>query len=106
MKYKRFIINRYKAITEPIEINVEKKPLIPIIGINECGKTTILNSIFAFDYTNDHYNLTIRHLTDVHNLYSTKNEPASISAEIEMSLKEYKEIYAEIQKELVTAGKK
>lgn len=106
MRYKKFIINRYKAITKPIEIDVEKKSLIPIIGINECGKTTILNSIFAFDFTNDLYNPSIRHLTDVHNLYSTKNDVASISAEIEISLEEYKDIYNAIQQELVKEGKK
>jgi predicted ATP-dependent endonuclease of OLD family len=95
MYYKKFIINSYKAITRPIEIDLEKNSLIPIIGINECGKTTILNSIFAFDSSNDHYDPTIKQITDVHNLYATLDEPASIAAEINLSLEDYREVVAD-----------
>ena len=73
MKYKKFIIENYKAITNTIEIDLEKNSLIPIIGINECGKTTILNAIFAFDSYNDSFDSSIHHLTDVRNLYTTEN---------------------------------
>ena len=52
MKYLKFRIKNYRAIKD-LEIDLEKNSLIPIIGINECGKTTILKAIFAFDWVND-----------------------------------------------------
>lgn len=53
MFYKKIIINKYKAITD-VEINF-KNDLIPIIGINESGKSTLLHSILAFDSYNDDF---------------------------------------------------
>lgn len=95
MKYKKFIIENYKAINTPIEIDFNKNNLIPIIGINECGKTTILNAIFAFDYSNDLYDSAIHHVTDVHNLYDTNVIPARVSAVIEINGKNIEEIINE-----------
>lgn len=92
MRYSKFIISNYKAIKGPIEINLDKSPLIPIIGINECGKTTILNSIFAFDFTNDLSDNSVRHLTDVHNLYDTSIAQTKITAEITLSIEELRGI--------------
>lgn len=82
MYIKKFIIERYRAITRPIEFNFEKQSLFPIIGVNECGKTSILNALFAFDSYNDTSNDTIKHLDDVWNLYDTVVEPAIIKAEV------------------------
>jgi predicted ATP-dependent endonuclease of OLD family len=90
MKYKKFIIENYKGITNAIEIDVEKNSLIPIIGINECGKTTILNSIYAFDYMNDWQNDTYAQLNDIFNLYKIKNKDCCISAIIETDKAEIK----------------
>ena len=56
MRYKQFVINHYRAITGPLKIDVDKRTLTPIIGVNESGKTTILHAIFAFDYYNDGLN--------------------------------------------------
>src|ERR1043166_4913719 len=84
MEYKRFWIKNYRAITGPLEINVERSPLIPIIGVNECGKTTILSGIFAFDSYSDGLN-DGRHLRDTHNLYRTDTAPPVISAEISLT---------------------
>lgn len=101
MRYKKIIIKNYKAISKSIEIDFSKKSLFPIIGVNECGKTTILNAIFAFDYFNDIYDNSIHHLTDVRNLYSTDNNPAIIIAKIEVTKTEFKEIieeYYEVKK--------
>ena len=53
MKYNKFTIRNYRAIEGPMEINIKKNKLVPLIGTNESGKTTILQAIFAFDYAND-----------------------------------------------------
>jgi predicted ATP-dependent endonuclease of OLD family len=90
MKYKKFIIENYKGITNALEIDVEKNSLIPIIGINECGKTTILNSIYAFDYMNDWQNTTYGQLNDILNLYKYSNEDCCISAIIEINKSDIK----------------
>lgn len=84
MRFRKFILSNYRAISSPITIDVEKSPLIPVIGINECGKTTILQALFAFDSYNDSQNGS-RHLQDTSNLYRTKNEPARIGAIIELT---------------------
>lgn len=83
MRFTKFIISNYRAITGPLEINIDRKSLIPIIGINESGKTTILQAIFAFDYYNDELNEGGRHLKDTSNLYKTASPPATIEAQIE-----------------------
>lgn len=51
MKYEKFIIENYRAI-EHIELRLDSS-LIPIIGLNESGKTTIFNALLAFDNHND-----------------------------------------------------
>jgi predicted ATP-dependent endonuclease of OLD family len=73
MKYISFEIENYRAIKSPLKISVSKNTLIPIIGINECGKTTILQAIFSFDWNNDHL-YGGRHLDDLSNLYERSNE--------------------------------
>ncbi len=88
MKYKKFIIKNYRAITNPIEINLDKSSLIPIIGINESGKTTILQAIFAFDKFNDNLN-NASHLKDTNNLYSTEKKASMITAIIEIKQEEF-----------------
>ncbi len=55
--------------------------MIPIVGINECGKTTILQAIYCFDYTNDK-EYKGRHLQNIKNLYETVHDEGSIEAEI------------------------
>lgn len=89
MKYTKFTIENYRAIKNPIEINVKKNKLIPLIGANECGKTTILHAIYAFDYANDNENGG-RHLQEIRNLYDAKNEnDAIISATISVKKKDF-----------------
>jgi ABC-type cobalamin/Fe3+-siderophores transport system ATPase subunit len=99
MRFKRFIISNYRAITGPLEIRISKGSLIPIIGVNESGKTTILHAIFAFDYFNDDSNDGGRHLKDVSNLYQSSSPAATVEAEIETSPTELKKIFAECQSE-------
>lgn len=85
MYIKKFYIKNYRAITKELEIEIEKQSLIPIIGVNECGKTTILNAIFAFDFSNDSLNEKGKHLQDIKNLYSTQSGDSIISALIAIS---------------------
>ncbi len=87
MKYVKFTLKDYKAIAGELEIDI-KKSLLPIIGINESGKTSILWGIFAFDEANDSLN-DGRHMKNVGNLYKTSNrgEP-SIIADIEATKEE------------------
>ena len=93
MKYLQFKIKKYKAIDEELEIDIHKSRLVPIIGINECGKTTILHGIFSFDYHNDSFDDTIHHLKDVKNLYKTgEKEPAVISAKVSLNWNDFLEI--------------
>ncbi|MFC6262419.1 AAA family ATPase [Flavobacterium panici] len=82
MRYKKFIIDGYRGISEITEINISKESLIPIIGKNESGKTTCLEAILAFDYNNDNQ-YSGKHLENIENLYSTIELPIKISAEIE-----------------------
>ena len=47
MKFKKFIIKNFKGINE-LEIDLEKRPagkIFPLVGLNESGKTTILEAI-------------------------------------------------------------
>ncbi len=104
MRYKKFIIKNYRAITGPLEINVDKNSLTPIIGINESGKTTILHAICAFDYFNDELNENGRHLRDTVNLYRTSSPNATIEATIEFTKHELLDAISECESENVTLG--
>ena len=82
MKYNKFIIKNYRAIEGPMEIDIKKNKLVPLIGANESGKTTILQAIFAFDYANDK-EYEGRHLKELRNFYNPQSkETATIEAEI------------------------
>ena len=41
MKYKSFTIEKYRAISKGLTIDLSSR-IIPLVGVNECGKTTIL----------------------------------------------------------------
>ena len=69
MKYTKFLISNYRAIKDPLEIKLAFR-LIPLVGANECGKTTILHAIFCFDHHNDNENAG-RHFANLDNLYET-----------------------------------
>ncbi len=87
MKYTKIKIWKYKGIKSPVEINFSKSSLIPIIGVNECGKTTILEGLLSFDRFNDD-SYGKRHIQHIQNLYDTKKEDIIISAVISYSPKE------------------
>ena len=82
MKYKSFRIKNYKAIKDLI-IEVDKPKLTPIIGLNETGKSSILQAMFSFDYTNDkQYNGEFVNINYIKNKFNNKSLP-EIEAEIE-----------------------
>jgi len=86
MRYKSFEIIRYKAINKKLLIKFNyKNKIIPIIGINECGKTTILKSILAFDYCNDKQNNS-EHIKEVVNLYMPNLQDTEKPAEIKATI--------------------
>lgn len=82
MKYKSFRIKNYKAIKD-LTIEVDKPKLTPIIGLNETGKSSILQAVFSFDYTNDdQYNSEFVNISYIKNKFDNKSLP-EIEAEIE-----------------------
>lgn len=103
MKYLKFIVENFRAIQSPIIVNVEKDHLIPIIGVNESGKTTLLHAIFAFDADNDILN-SGRHLEDTENLYSLNSPPARVSAAISVERGELASILSGVKPEVIPAG--
>lgn len=95
MKYLSFTISHYRAIEKSLSIDVSKSKLVPLVGINECGKTTILQAIYAFDQANDR-EYEGKHLRDIKNLYQTKeSSDAIISATIEISYKDFSDCLKE-----------
>ena len=53
MKFKKFIIEKFRAI-DRAEISLSSS-LIPLIGINESGKTSVLHAILSFNREKDQY---------------------------------------------------
>jgi len=95
LKYIKFEIENYRGISDKLTIDLEKSSLIPLIGINECGKTTILQAIYCFDYIND-TEYQKKHLENLLNLYKTSDtDLQAVTATIEFKLKELIEIAEE-----------
>lgn len=98
MRYLSFTVLKYRAIDKPLRVDIEKKSLLPIIGINECGKTTILHAILAFDYYNDAFNENLHHLDDTNNLYKLgEDNLASIMAEVSITWDDFKDCINDIE---------
>lgn len=82
MEIKHFIIENYRAIKK-VKISL-RDSLVPIIGINESGKTSVLQAILAFDFRKDKYNGG-SHL-EYQNKYSTiDTKDSSISAKLTLT---------------------
>ena len=82
MRFRKFIVKNYRAV-ELAEVSVGNR-LIPLIGINESGKTTILQGILAFDKVSDRYGGGL-HL-EYKNKYKIGVHPCIISAEVFIDL--------------------
>lgn len=82
MKFTQFTINNYRAINE---INIDLSYSInPLIGVNESGKTSILQAILAFDKEQDR--LTEGYHLECSNRYETiQNQDCQIIAHLELS---------------------
>jgi len=78
MRFKRFRIETYRAISE-VSLAVGNN-LIPLIGINESGKTSILQAMLAFDKASDYYGRG-QHL-DYKNKYQLGDQTSFIRAEV------------------------
>lgn len=87
MRYEGFIIENYRAIVKQLEISLHEHSLVPLVGINECGKTTVLEALFCFDFINDK-EYESRHLVDIKNLYQTKEGTPSVTAKIKITNKQ------------------
>ncbi|MBO6881828.1 AAA family ATPase [Winogradskyella sp.] len=79
MRYKKFTIHKYKAV-ENVEVSLRNN-LIPIIGINESGKTSILYGILSFDKDNDDF-FSGNHL-NAENRYEWDSKNHTVSATLE-----------------------
>ena len=86
MKYTRFTINSYRGIVNPLIINVKENSPVALVGLNESGKSTIIDAIFAFDADNDALNENYLQLQNCKNLYArpTERTNADIVATIQM----------------------
>lgn len=91
MRYIKFEIQNYRAIKNSLNIEVKQNALIALVGINESGKTTILQSIFCFDYFNDKL-YEGNHLKNSLNLYQTSDQNPLITARVELSYKALKDL--------------
>ena len=82
-------IKNYRAIENAVTIDIERDKIVPLIGANESGKTTILQAVYAFDYANDK-EFEGRHLKNLRNFYNPKNkEDAQVSAVINIKKEEF-----------------
>ncbi|MEZ4922166.1 MAG: AAA family ATPase [Crocinitomicaceae bacterium] len=89
MQIKKFIINNYRAI-ENVEFNLPYS-INPIVGVNESGKTSVLQAILAFDKSRDRFNQK-EHL-EYQNKYSTAStKECRISAVVSLSKSEIKDL--------------
>ena len=89
MKIVNFKIVNYRAI-ESVELNLNFS-MNPIIGINESGKTSILQALLSFDKTRDRLNQG-EHLS-FQNKYSTKDtKNCFIEASLYLDEEEFKEL--------------
>ena len=96
MIYTKFVIHKYRAI-QNVEIEL-KSNLMPIIGVNESGKTSVLHAIMAFSWENDSYKAG-EHLV-AKNLYQTRDDNYGVSAHISFSSRdELKELLDSIEED-------
>lgn len=101
MKYKRFEIKKYKGVVESV-LPIRKTP-VPIIGVNESGKSSALEAVTQFDYRNDE--LTVAKQWKFLNRYKPKEKEFEVVAEIGISQSEVDELLTELfPPELVEAA--
>ena len=91
MKYTKFIIKNYKGIPE-IELDLNKKPtsrIFTLVGLNESGKTSLLEAIYLFQ--ND-ISLDNAHTLIPKSQQYAFDEKISVMAELELSQSDFEQI--------------
>lgn len=78
MQFRKFSIHQYRAVDQA-EVPVGNR-LIPLVGINESGKTSILQAILSFDRLSDNYGGG-KHL-DFKNKYIVGEHECVITADV------------------------
>jgi len=94
MKFVKFKIKEYRAINEiTVDLNHQ---IIPLIGVNESGKTSILQAILSFDKGADKLNK--RYHLEYTNRYDTiKKQDCQISAHFSLNSKDYEKLFKSLK---------
>ncbi len=79
MKFEKFIIHSYKAIKNDLTIDLSNEKVMAFIGLNECGKSTILKAITAFDSRCDKYKDDYLQFNDLENKYYLAGQVDNLS---------------------------
>jgi predicted ATP-dependent endonuclease of OLD family len=99
MRYQQFKIKNFKGISE-LEINLAKIPIskvYPFVGLNESGKTTILEALDWFKNPEDYD----KHDLIPKNLKANFNDIVSVSAKIELEKEDLESLYKFIRKKKI-----
>ena len=86
-KYYTSDIYEVRAL-DGVSLTVEEGEFIAVVGTSGCGKTTILQAIFAFDYANDELNGG-KQVKEISNLYALEDELCEIKAIVNISKEEF-----------------
>ena len=94
MNFKKFIVHSYKAIEKDLIIDLTHEKVLALIGLNECGKTTILKAITAFDYRCDRFENEYFQFKDLDKKYIAAGNRTNIQFSISaiLSFEDEKEI--------------
>lgn len=115
MRFTQFAFKNFKGIANQkldFTRNLGGK-VYALVGLNECGKTTILEAINYFEYKNESLkalNLTNYEVEDVHNLIPINkrdnfNESIMIEAQLELDDEDIEELKKEFQNLGITITK-
>jgi|SRR5690554_1982552 len=94
MKFTRFEINKYRAI-DRIVVDLNHQ-ILPIIGVNESGKTSILQAILCFDKNQDKANKG-DHLEYENRYPGIRKENCSITAHIQLNESDFEKLYESLK---------
>ncbi|WP_167619307.1 ATP-dependent nuclease [Maribellus sediminis] len=90
MKFVKFDIKQYRAVSEiSVELNHQ---IIPLIGVNESGKTSILQAILSFDKGQDRLNQGY-HLEYTNRYDTMKKQECEITAHFCLNAKDYEKLF-------------
>ncbi|MFA5195841.1 MAG: hypothetical protein WC401_08610 [Bacteroidales bacterium] len=103
-KYNKFYIEKYKAIKDSC-VSVLNEP-VPLIGVNESGKSSALEAVARFDYRND--TIADQKKWKFFNRYMPNEKIFSVKADIAIDsvndIESIIESYAQPEKEEIMAA--